>query len=234
MSRPLLLTLSSALVLAGCGGFPGPASPAAVAYRPATAADAGAWAVESRPEGNTLLRFKWLYREERSSVGGSGSVRISAPDSLRLDFRAPLGSGRGAAAVVDNRALWADPQEEVDKFVPNFQLLWAMLGVALAPQPGSTVLTVDDGRVTAWRYVDGADTVDYLRTRSAAPQLLTDVRSAGKRIGRALTTFDASGRPSKVRLDVPSGPARLDITFTEISSPAAHPAGTWDAPVLDR
>ncbi len=220
-------------LLAGCGGFPAPKQPAPAAYLPAAPAAASAWAAEHQLTGRTLLRFKWQYRDERSSAGGSGSIRLTAPDSLRLDFRGPLGSGRGAAAVIGSRTLWADPQEDVDKFVPDFHLLWGMLGVVLLPKAGETVETAADGRVTAWRYVAGADTVDYLRTRTSPRQLLTDVRSEGKRVGRALTTFDASGKPVSVSLDVPSAPARLDLTFTDVSTPDSHPDGTWDAPRSD-
>ncbi|MBA2291474.1 MAG: hypothetical protein H0W15_03350 [Gemmatimonadales bacterium] len=233
MRRAILPATLTAALLTGCGGFPAPQQPAPAAYAPASATSASAWAANHQLAGRSLLRFKWQYRDERSSAGGNGSIRLTAPDSLRLDFRGPLGSGRGAAAVIGSTTIWADPQEDVDKFVPNFHLLWGMLGVILVPQAGDIVETADDGRVTAWRYISGADTVDYLRTLTGKPQLLTDVRSQGKRIGRALTTFDAQGHPATVRLDVPSAPARLDLTFTAVTVPDAHPDGTWDAPRSD-
>lgn len=233
--RPLpLLVAAAAPLLVACGGFPAPPMPAPAAYRPAAVSDAQAWSSESAPTERTLIRFKWVYRDGSNGAKGSGAIRLSAPDSLRLDFRGPLGQGRGAAAVVAARTLWADPADQVDKFVPNFQLLWGMLGTALAPAPGATVLSAGDERVTAWRYIAGADTTDYLRTRVGASQMLTDVRSGGVRIGRVLTTFDAAGKPVKARLDVPSGPARLDVDFTSITTTDAHPEGTWDVPVDDQ
>ncbi len=233
--RALPLLFATAVVLVGaCGAFPAPALPAPTAYRPATVSEAVAWSGKLAPTERTLIRFRWQYRDGSNGAKGSGAIRLSAPDSLRLDFRGPLGQGRGAAAVVAARTLWADPADQVDKFVPNFQLLWGMLGTALAPSSGAAVFVAADERVTAWRYVAGADTTDYLRTRVGEVQMLTDVRSAGVRIGRVLTTFDASGKPIKARLDVPSGPARLDLDFTSITTTDVHPEGTWDVPVDDQ
>ena len=38
-------------------------------------------------------------------------------------------------------------------------------------------------------------------------------RRAGELLGRAETTLGSDGTPLKARLTVPSGPARLDLTF---------------------
>src|SRR2546422_9380470 len=57
------------------------------------------WTGETAPPSRILHRFKWLYRDERSSVGGRGSARIAAPDSLRFDVAGPLGANPAAAMV---------------------------------------------------------------------------------------------------------------------------------------
>jgi hypothetical protein len=59
---------------------------------------------------------------------------------------------------------------------------------------------------------------------------MADVRSAGRRIGQVVTEFDPQGRPIRSQLDVPSGPARLNLTFTRWSSPASFDADLWNAP----
>ncbi len=222
------------LSVAACGaGMSVPTPPGPAAYVPAAPHVAREWAQSTQSGERQLLRFKWQFHNERSTAGGSGSLRIAGRDSLRLDFRGPLGTARGAAAVVGTTLLWADPQDEVDKFVPNYSLLWAMMGVALPPAEGATVLAATDQRLTAYRFVVGADTIDYYRTR-AGTQFVADVRRAGSRVGRVITVFDAAGKPERARLEVPSGPARLDITFTEITNPGSHPAGTWYVPVSDQ
>src|SRR5437868_130739 len=54
------------------------------------------WAASAAPEGRILHRFKWLYHDERSSIGGRGSARIAAPDTLRFDVAGPLGANPAA------------------------------------------------------------------------------------------------------------------------------------------
>src|SRR5690242_18126977 len=64
------------------------------------------WTAGSAPVGRILHRFKWLYRDERSSIGGRGSARVAAPDSLRFDIAGPLGANPAAAMVVADSAIW--------------------------------------------------------------------------------------------------------------------------------
>ncbi|MEI2718962.1 MAG: hypothetical protein V9E87_02285 [Gemmatimonadales bacterium] len=71
--------------------------------------------------------------------------------------------------------------------------------------------------------------MDYLRSRDGL-RLMAEVRQAGKRIGIVTTTFGPDGVLLKSRLDVPSGPARLDLTFTRVTKPGSFPAELWDAP----
>ena len=228
--RPALYSLAIPLLFAACAGaMPGPVMP--VALQPVTAAQLRGWVASTRPADRRLLRFKWQFLDERgATAGGSGSAQIAIPDSLRFDYRGPLGAGRGAAAVVRDSALWAEPEDQVKKLVPNYPLLWAMLGVAQAPGAQDMLSGFDDERLTAWRYVHGADTVDYARSKGSPGQLVADVREGGKRIGRVVTTFDAQGHPARSRLDVPSGPVRLNLTFTVVSTPKPFDPEIWRAP----
>ena len=231
--RPRLLSLALPVVLAGCaslaGGGPGPTMP--VALQPATAAQVGVWVAATQPSERRLLRFKWQFVDaDKATAGGSGSARIAIPDSLRFDYRGPLGAGRGAAVVLGDSGLWAEPEAQFKKLVPNYALLWAMLGVVRGPSPQSVLFGLDDERITAWRYVHGADTVDYARTKGTPVQLVADVREGGKRIGRVVTTFDAMGVPTTSRLDVPAGPVRLTLRFTMVSTPPPLDPEIWHAP----
>ncbi|MEP6590539.1 MAG: hypothetical protein ABJC19_05090 [Gemmatimonadota bacterium] len=228
--RQLMLPFAPMVLLGACaGGLPGPVVP--VALQPVDAGRVHAWNAPMHPTERRLLRFKWQFLDERgATAGGSGSAQIAAPDSLRFDYRGPLGSGRGAAVVVDDSALWAQPEDQVKKLVPNYPLLWAMLGVTRAPQRGDVLSGIDNAELTAWRYVHGADTVDYARSKGKSPQLVADVREGGKRVGRVVTTFDAQGHPIKSQLDVPSGPVRLTLKFTLVSLPKSFDPEIWHAP----
>lgn len=217
------------LILAACGGTPGRIAPAGLA--PVNADQVIAWSAATHPAGNQELRFRFVFTDRRSAAAkGQGSASIAGTDSLRFDFRGPLGQGRGAAVVVRDSAIWVQPQDQVEKLVPSYPLLWAMLGRALPPRGGSDFRGLSDERVTAWRYISGADTIDYVRSRVGTLQLRAEVRQAGTRLGVVTTTFDADGNPTKSRLDVPSGPARLDLIFTRVTKPGTFPADHWDAP----
>jgi hypothetical protein len=200
-----------ALAVAACRGAPGPLVP--VAAQPVSSDQVASWVAATVPSDHRLHRFKWLFRDERSSAGGRGSVRIAPPDSLRFDAAGPLGSGTASAVVLGDRPLWVEPPDALRKLVPNYPLLWAMFGVARMPEDGAALRGLADGRVTAWQYAGPSDTIDYVRTAGAEPRLITEVRRAGEVVGRAETTLGADGAPVSSRLIVPSVPARLDLTF---------------------
>lgn len=217
------------LLLAACGGRAfGPPMPTTMA--PAEAGTVAAWVGETEARQPVMMRFRWTFIDEKGTAKGRGSAIIVPPDSLRFDFRGPLGSGAGAAAVVGNTALWAEPEEEVNKLVPNYPILWAMLGRARHPDADVAIRAFSDDRVTAWRYVSGADTVDYQVVRHLSRQMFVDVRQAGERIGRVATTYDAAGFPAKARLEVPSRPARLELAFYGAGPLDTLPVDLWARP----
>jgi hypothetical protein len=221
---PLVVTL------AGCGGMNLAPLPVPAGMAPAREAQATAWADSTRPADARDIRFRFQFQDERGSAGGSGRARLALPDSLRFDVRGPLGSGRASAFVAGDTSIWAEPEEDVRKLVPNYPLFWAMLGIARAPEPGSTVRTLADGTVTAWQFVTGGDTVEYVRLDAPGGRLLAEVRQAGRRIGRVETSFGPDGMPSTSRLIVPSGPARLDLTFSQNTKAGLFAPETWTRP----
>jgi hypothetical protein len=212
--------------LAACRGAPGALVPVAAA--PVTREQVSQWVTATVPTEHRLHRFKWLFQDERSSAGGRGSARIAPPDSLRFDVAGPFGSGAAAAAVIGDRPLWAAPPDAVKKLVPNYPLMWAMFGVARLPEDGDSLRGLHEGDVTAWRYANAADTVDYVRTGGSSGTLVAEVRHAGKVVGRAETKLDANGAPLSARLVVPSAPAKLDLTFLSTARAAFAP-DIWTA-----
>jgi hypothetical protein len=67
--------------------------------------------------------------------------------------------------------------------------------------------------VTAWQYAGATDTIEYVRIPGKPGRLVAQVHRAGELLGRAEATLGPDGHPLKARLTVPSGPARLDLTF---------------------
>ncbi|HEU5170961.1 MAG TPA: hypothetical protein VFU46_10505 [Gemmatimonadales bacterium] len=214
-----------ALVLAACRTAPGPLVPVAAA--PVTEAQVTAWVRPTVPEEARLLRFKWLFRDDNSSAGGRGSARIAPPDSLRFDVSGPFGSNASAAAVVGDSALWVEPEDAIEKLVPSYPLMWALLGVARLPDADAELRGSDDGRRTAWEYAHGEDTIAYARTSGTPGRLFAEVRHAGKVVGRVETMLGADGRLQSSRLTVPSAPARLDLTFLSADRPDSFAREIW-------
>ncbi|HEX5387651.1 MAG TPA: hypothetical protein VFW66_13175 [Gemmatimonadales bacterium] len=195
-----------------------------------SAEQVAAWVRPTVPSAPQLLRFKWLFRDQRSSAGGRGSARVEPPDSLRFDVAGPFGSGASAAAVVGDSALWVQPEDAIKKLVPNYPLMWALLGVARMPDAGAELRGLTHADLTAWQYVHGPDTVEYSRTSGTPVKFRADVRSAGKIVGRVETTLGPDGLPATSRLTVPSAPARLDLTFTKTSRTDPFAPDIWSPP----
>ncbi len=189
-----------------------------------------AWVGPTVPREPRLLRFKWLFRDERSSAGGRGSARLTPPDSLRFDVAGPFGSEASAAAVVGDSALWTEPPDAIKKLVPNYPLMWALIGVARLPQPGDELQGVAQGATAAWRYVRGADTLEYSRSGTDPVHFRAEFRQGGKVIGRAETQLGPDGMPRSSRLTAPTVPARLDVTFTSTAKADRFAASTWAPP----
>jgi hypothetical protein len=222
IDRPARLAyLGLALAGLACRGAPGPVVPASAG--PVSQQQVTEWVHATQPPEHRLHRFKWLFRDEQSSAGGRGSARIAPPDSLRFDVAGPFGSGAASAAVVGEQPLWAEPPDAIAKLVPNYPLMWGMFGVARLPDAGAELRGLADGPVTAWRYVEAGDTIEYLRTRGRPTRMVTVVRRAGELLGRAEATLDSAGAPLTARLTVPSAPARLDLTFLSTSQAAFAP-----------
>jgi hypothetical protein len=216
IDRPARLAyLGLALAGLACRAAPGTVVPASAG--PVSREQVAEWVRGTLPVEHRLHRFKWLFRDEQSSAGGRGSARIAPPDSMRFDVAGPFGSGAASAAVVGEQPLWAEPPDAIEKLVPNYPLMWGMFGVARLPAAGADFRGVADGKVTAWRYAQAGDTIEYVRTQGQPTTLVTVVRHAGELLGRAEATLDSTGAPLKARLTVPSAPARLDLTFLSTS-----------------
>lgn len=233
MLRRVLRPGFPALLLAGaCGGgvrlapLPLPANLA-----PASLAEATRWADSTLPSEHRDIRFNWTLQDQfDASGGGNGRARLAPPDSIRLDVRGSLGLARAAAFVVGDFRVWAEPEQEVERLVPNYPLFWAMLGIARPPAPGSAVARYTDANLTAWQFTLGQDTVVYLRENGAGSRLIAEVRQGGRRLGRVETKFGPNGLPTHSRLTVVQPATRVELTFTQHVNAQPFAVDTWARP----
>lgn len=218
--------IGACILIAGCAGRPGPLVP--VPLEAGDRAQAVTWARATLPGHHTAIRFTWRYREERRSGRGRATARIAPPDSLRLDYSGgPFRSVSGAAVVVGDTALWADPPQNFRSLVPAIPLLWAALGMVQPPAAGATVY----GRLTPpqsiWRFVAGADTLDYVVTPGARRILEAEWRRGGKVVARSRTLFDDHAMPASARIDFPEAPARFELTIVAVDTAAVIAPALW-------
>jgi hypothetical protein len=188
------------------------------------------WVEMTTPKVGALHRFQWLYEEEGPAKGGRGSTRIALPDSLRFDIAGSLGIGKGSAFVVGESKVWVQPEKSVEDLVPSYPLLWSLVGIALKPPADAKLLGLQSEGSTAWQYANGADTVSYLWVDGNPRTLSSEVRHAGKVIGRTTTTVRPDGTPVKAQLLVPSVPAKLTVTYYASVPTQSFPPDTWVRP----
>ncbi len=216
------------LLLAACApSQPGPIVP--ISAQPVSRGDVQSWVAATAPSGHAARRFRWQVQDDRGSAGGRGTVRIAAPDSLRLDVVGPLGSGRGAGVVVGDSAIWADPPDALERLIINYPLMWAMLGVMSAPPMGADLRGARDPAGVRWEWALGADTVAYLWD-SAGGRLSAHARSAGVLVGRVESRTGADGRLLSSQLTVPRPATRISLTFTETTTAASFSPDLWAPP----
>src|SRR5690348_13474424 len=128
---------------------------------------AAVWAVATEPHTHMAIRFRWKYQDADKRWGGRGQARIAPPDSLRFDYVGPLGLGAGAAAIVADSAIWADPEKNFRSLIPAVRMLWAALGIVRPPAPNALLFGGGgaDSSVRLWRFAQDGDTLDYRETR---------------------------------------------------------------------
>ena len=228
--------IAACVVLAACPGPRAPAPLVPVPLSPLERDSAVSWARTTLPRTPSTIRFRWHYQDERVKYAGRGSARIAPPDSMRFDYAGPLGLGSGAAVVIGDSVLWADPEKNFRSLVPAIPMLWAALGMIRPPAADASVLgagLADSGSVrkrVVWRFAQVEDTLDYVATDSAGRTTLLEAewRRRGERVARSRTSLDAAQHPAGARIDFPSGKgARFELTVVAIDTATVIAPALW-------
>lgn len=188
------------------------------------------WARATEPSAHMAIRFRWKYQDDQNRWGGRGQARIAPPDSLRFDYVGVLGiGGPGAAAIVADSTIWADPEKNFRSLVPAVRMLWAGLGIVRPPKTDAQVFRggSPDSAFQIWRFVQDQDTLDYRETRRSPRLLEAEWRQQGKVLARSRTELDARGLPASARIDFPEGRARFELTVVSSDTTAIFDPAIW-------
>jgi len=151
------------------------------------------------PPGHHRIVFRWEYVDQALAARGEGVARVSAPDSVRLDFFLDGGLGGGYAIVVDDSV--ATPGgDQVRRYLPPVALLWAALGRLAIPPAADTVAKVDGdtlradiGQNPTWRVTFSGDRLTRVERIVGGRRLEwvsrtgTEIRYQNERAARSLT-----------------------------------------------
>ncbi len=225
--RIALSYIGACAVLAGCRGRLAPLIPLPLA--PVARDSAVAWAGATVPAHRTAIRFRWRYQDDQRRWGGRGQARIAPPDSLRFDYVGTLGLGVGAAAMVGDTVVWADPEKNFRSLVPAV--------IVRSPAADATVFGervqgagaggAADSAVRLWRFVQGEDTLDYRESTGSVRVLEAEWRQRGKVLARSRTQCDVHTMPANARIDFPEGRARFELTVVAVDTVAAFDPAIW-------
>jgi hypothetical protein len=185
-------------------------------------------AARTLPAGSELVQVRWRFRDPSSGVSGRGAVRVTPPDSLRVDVRGPLGFGRGTL-VLAGASAWADPESLVRQVLPQRYLVWAMVGVMQAPDSAALFERAGDG-ARRWLRVtdaDGVATMFELRGDTLAGAL----RVRGDRVvGRLTLVRNGAGAVVHADAEDLERHAHLEFDIQSRSPSGAFPAEVWRHP----
>ena len=193
-----------------------------------SAVEFGAAAARTKPAGSELIAVRWRFGDAELEVSGRGAVRVTPPDSLRVDVRGPLGFGRGTLVLAGPTA-WADPESLVRQVLPSRFLIWAMLGVVQAPDSAERFERGGAGARLLLRVVEAGAVVTTFKFHGDT--LTGVVRMRGDRMaGRLALVRDGGGRLVHATAEDLERHARLKFDIDSRTPTGAFPVEVWRRP----
>ena len=106
--------LVAVTVGSACSGGPAPLVPEPLP--PMERAQVAQWVDRFQPTRALRYDLRWLYVTQQGQSRGRAAVHFVPPDSARFDYRGPFGRS-GAAVVIGDSVLWAQPGDDVGALV---------------------------------------------------------------------------------------------------------------------
>jgi hypothetical protein len=222
------LVTSVGLGLVACN--PGIRSIAPTGLGPVSQDSVDAWLAPYRPTGSLRYDLKWRFVNQKGSTAGRAAVRVAPPDTMRFDYRGPFGRS-GAAVIVGDSVLWAEPEKDTRDLLPAAPLFWAALGLPQPPPPTAALFGRAGRAAHAWRYAAARDTMDFVETGPGPARLLVEVRRDGRIVASLqLTLQSGTHSPRETRVRFPQDGSALIFTVEGIAHVAPFEPSTWRHP----
>ena len=174
--------------------------------------------------------MRWTFQTQQGAVRGQAAVRIAPPDTLRFDYRGPFGRS-GAAFLVDEDLVWAEPEGEVELLIQAIPLFWAALGLPRDPPQGSSIFGIETEGNRRWQYGVNGDTLAYAVRTMPERRFLASMRRLDDVLGHVEVNYDAqTNLPTKVTLTFPETASRFLMDVTSIDTTVTFSADVWKRP----
>jgi len=212
-------------LLAGCRAAARPLAPVGGGFAAIGPEAFAAAAARTLPAGSELVQVRWRFRDRSGGVSGRGAVRLTPPDSLRVDVRGPLGFGRGTL-VLAGSSLWADPAGLVAQVLPRRYLVWAMLGVVQAPDSAALFESASEGDRRQLRVTEASGEATTFELRGDTLTGVVRVR-ADRVVGRLALVRNGAGAVVHADAEDLERDAHLEFDIQSRSPSGAFPAEVW-------
>ena len=189
-----------------------------------------AWIADLVPTEATLYDLRWTFRTQQGATRGRAAIRLVPPDSIRFDYRGPFGRS-GAAVVVGDSVVWAEPEEDASEIIPVAPLFWAAIGVARQAPVGSDVYGLQVGPERFWRYDVAGDVLTYVVSRDPGLKLQTEMRRMDQLVGVVETVYsDSTGAPHQAIMTFPATASQFLFEFRNVEKLESVDPDVWKRP----
>jgi hypothetical protein len=152
------------------------------------------------------------------------------PDSIRFDYRGPFGRS-GAAVVVGDSVVWAEPEEDASEIIPVAPLFWAAIGVARQAPAGASVYGLQEGLERVWQYDVAGEVLTYIVRQDPGLKLQTEMRRLDEIIGVVETVYgDSTGAPHLAIMTFPATASQFVFDFRNVEKLESVDPDVWKRP----
>lgn len=205
-------------------------APSCRSERSAAASVADAWVRERTPTHQTEYQLRWVYQTTSGRTSGRATVHIAPPDSMRLDYRAPLGR-RGAAVIVGDRVEWSDRPDDVERMFRIVPLFWAALGIPSRPSETAAVSADSLPGERTWRYQIGDTTLTFVERRQAMSMLTAMITDGGRPVATSFAGVDdITWLPTDGRIRMENEDTLLSFTIDAVDTTVTIDPVRWRRP----